>query len=110
MNFPLADFAFSAKIRSAEPQRCKDVHRQCPLWAGIFVYPLALTYLGGFSIEKVNVKKNGSKLIAASNIFEVQFQGFTLGFQKRCLAPYIRPVIFGFSNSVSGAGGSMFNA
>ena len=39
--------------------------------------------LGGFSIEKVNVKKNGSKLIAASNIFEVQFQGFTLGFQKR---------------------------
>ena len=27
-----------------------------------------------------------------------------------CLAPYIRPLIFGFSNRVSGAGGRMFNA
>jgi hypothetical protein len=26
------------------------------------------------------------------------------------LAPYIRPLIFGFSNRVSGAGGRMFNA
>ena len=29
---------------------------------------------------------------------------------KLCLAPYIRPLIFGFSNRVSGAGGRMFNA
>ena len=28
----------------------------------------------------------------------------------RCLAPYICPLIFGFSNRVSGAGGRMFNA
>ena len=27
-----------------------------------------------------------------------------------CLAPYIRPLIFGFSNKVSGTGGRMFNA
>ena len=27
-----------------------------------------------------------------------------------CLAPYIRPLIFGFSNRVFGAGGRMFNA
>ena len=27
-----------------------------------------------------------------------------------CLAPYIRPLIFGFSNMVSGAGGRMFKA
>ena len=27
-----------------------------------------------------------------------------------CLAPYIRPVNFGFSNNVSGTGGFMFNA
>jgi hypothetical protein len=27
-----------------------------------------------------------------------------------CLAPYICPLIFGFSNRVSGAGGRMFNA
>ena len=27
-----------------------------------------------------------------------------------CLAPYIRPLIFGFSTRVSGAGGRMFNA
>ena len=27
-----------------------------------------------------------------------------------CLAPYIRPLIFGFSNKVSGTGGFMFNA
>ena len=29
---------------------------------------------------------------------------------KICLAPYIRPVNFGFSNKVSGTGGFMFNA
>ena len=29
---------------------------------------------------------------------------------QACLAPYIRPLIFGFSNRVSGAGGRMFNA
>ena len=28
----------------------------------------------------------------------------------RCLAPYTRPLIFGFSNKVSGTGGRMFNA
>ena len=27
-----------------------------------------------------------------------------------CLAPYTRPLIFGFSNKVSGTGGRMFNA
>jgi len=27
-----------------------------------------------------------------------------------CPAPYIRPLIFGFSNKVSGTGGRMFNA
>ena len=27
-----------------------------------------------------------------------------------CLAPYIRPLIFGFSNKVSGTGGFMFRA
>ena len=27
-----------------------------------------------------------------------------------CLAPYIRPLIFGFSTRVSGVGGRMFNA
>ena len=27
-----------------------------------------------------------------------------------CLAPYICPLIFGFSNKVSGTGGRMFNA
>ena len=30
--------------------------------------------------------------------------------QQHCLAPYIRPLIFGFSNEVSGTGGRMFNA
>jgi len=29
---------------------------------------------------------------------------------ENCLAPYIRPLIFGFSNRVSGAGGRMFYA
>jgi hypothetical protein len=29
---------------------------------------------------------------------------------KECLAPYICPLIFGFSNKVSGIGGRMFNA
>ena len=29
---------------------------------------------------------------------------------SNCLAPYIRPLIFGFSNKVSGTGGRMFNA
>ena len=29
---------------------------------------------------------------------------------QRCLAPYICPLIFGFSNKVSGTGGRMFNA
>ena len=28
----------------------------------------------------------------------------------QCLAPYIRPLIFGFSNKVSGTGGFMFRA
>ena len=28
----------------------------------------------------------------------------------QCPAPYIRPLIFGFSNKVSGTGGRMFNA
>ena len=30
--------------------------------------------------------------------------------RRSCLAPYIRPLIFGFSNKVSGTGGRMFNA
>ena len=30
--------------------------------------------------------------------------------ESLCLAPYIRPLIFGFSNKVSGTGGRMFNA
>ena len=31
-------------------------------------------------------------------------------YQADCPAPYIRPLIFGFSNKVSGTGGRMFNA
>ena len=31
-------------------------------------------------------------------------------FQVHCLAPYVRPLICGFSNKISGAGGRMFNA
>jgi hypothetical protein len=33
-----------------------------------------------------------------------------IGINTYCLAPYIRPLIFGFSNKVSGAGGFMFRA
>jgi hypothetical protein len=36
--------------------------------------------------------------------------GFMQGLDPHCLAPYTRPLIFGFSNKVSGAGGRMFNA
>ena len=32
------------------------------------------------------------------------------GLSSQCPAPYIRPLIFGFSNRVSGTGGRMFNA
>jgi hypothetical protein len=42
------------------------------------------------------------------------FQELTNDFIKRvealCLAPLIRPLIFGFFNKVSGMGGRMFNA
>ena len=37
-------------------------------------------------------------------------KGFGEADEATCLAPYIRPLIFGFSNRVSGAGGRMFNA
>ena len=40
-----------------------------------------------------------------------QVSVLVLSFKKAlCLAPYIRPLIFGFSNKVSGTGGRMFNA
>ena len=51
--------------------------------------------VGGVQTEQVNMKgiqRHGTK------------------FRVQCLAPYIRPLICGFSNKVSGTGVRMFNA
>ena len=43
-------------------------------------------------------------------VWDISRLGRSLQHLVECLAPYIRPLIFGFSNRVSGAGGRMFNA
>jgi hypothetical protein len=48
----------------------------------------------------------------STNAFKNALEKLPNVYQHRasCLAPYIRPLIFGFSNKVSGTGGRMFNA
>jgi hypothetical protein len=49
-------------------------------------------------------------LVAKAGFIQRQRKRTTTYTLLTCLAPYICPLIFGFSKRVSGAGGRMFNA
>ena len=65
-------------------------------------------------LETYKSKQNSSHATSKDRSFEYYAKLLAdLNAQKSkspCLAPYICPLIFGFSNRVSGAGGRMFNA
>ena len=53
--------------------------------------------------------KSGGEYLAILNNIDVSLID-EADFTPVCLAPYIRPLIFGFSNKVSGTGGRMFRS